>query len=260
MTVIMDQLDGGRAVKGISGWEFTRVAKVTELAGSGQNRIVDAVNQVIQAVGDIGTEHPLISTSRIVKFTPRVVSASVVDVNIEYKEGSFSFENTTRINIGTSVSQVESNTDANGDPILVEYQYPTDYQLDPQKAGKTIKQGGTIQRPAPESTLVIKRRETASPGDKSRIYSGKANSVSWSLDPTSDPRQWFCYSITGESDDGGATYDVEYTFHYREETWDQEVMFINPDDGRPPPDLVVGTGLKIVRRVKTIDFNGLGLP
>ena len=52
------------------------------------------------------------------------------------------------------------------------------------------------------------------------------------------------------------TLNFEFEFEYREETWDQVVVYIDPDTGKAPPDLEEDVGFKRIEFYPALDFNG----
>ena len=262
-TVHIDIVDGNGGSRTKDGYELTRVASVTGITGGSASEVlVDAIDAVIAVTGDIGSSHPGVSQCKLDSFQADAITTNGATVRIVYKEQSPTDDpEYAEIEVSTTLSQEESNKDVNGVPIDLSYTYPTDYKLDPNKAGKTYRGGGTVSRMVPESSMVYTRMESTSPGPKSRAYVGKVNDGPWSMDETSASvaRTWLLVSITGRSSDGGATYSVTYTFQYRAYTWDSTVIFINSDDGKPPPDLVDGVGSKVVQKYLEADFDDLGL-
>jgi len=260
-SVKLDIIEGANTRLSKDGWEWTRVALVSGLTGTGPEKQAAAVNAVIDIVGPIGAAHPTVAAV-ITEFVSSVDSSDDVRVSIIYRPPSVipdPDQPAAVIEVGSSLSQVESNRDVNNNLISVSYKYPNDYKLDERKQGQTITQGKMLTRPAPESSFVFRRVETGSPGGKSRAYVGKVNAAGWAADPSAAEKTWLCTAITGVSNDGGETYDVTYQFQYREDTWEEDAVFINPDDGMPPADLVAGTGTKKVSMTGTANFNNLNL-
>jgi len=260
MAIRVDVQDGNAGRLTIDGWEFTRVAIVSEVVGVGHARIFAAAQALIAVVGTIGASHPTVVACKLQEIVPSSVSTDSIKFSLVYKQEDDPDQPTSAtIEVGTSLSQVETNKDANGEVISLSYTYPADYELDPKKRGKTVTQGGLISRLQPETSLVYKRVESTSPASKSKLYVGKVSLSGWALDPSAEDRTWLCMSITGSSDDNGVKWDVNHVFQHRADTWDQTVLFINPDDGKPPDDLVDDVGKKVIRVYKAINFDGLNL-
>lgn len=259
MSVRVDVLDGasGRRYYGRHGqkmWEYTRVAIVDGITGvSGEDDLItQAVDAVIAEVGDLGASFPGRSYCYIREFQPEPESTECVKVRIIYRDGQVDLNT---IEVGASVAQVETNKDKDGNPITLSYTYPANYTTNPNRAGTTCVQGGLYTKFVPETTLVVERLEVGSPLTNAQLYVGKVNSDTFA---GLAARKWLCTSIIGKSDDAGFSYSVTYTFQAREDTWDQNLIYINPDDGKPPDDLTA-SGDKTIEPYFGEDFNDLTL-
>lgn len=271
MAVQVDILEGSSASHHITqGWAITRVAVITGLnadASADTAKLYnDALTALIAVVGDRGSQCPSISVpTYLEEFIPELLSPESVKIRIVYKGYPLP---TYEFNAG--LSQVESNVDAQGHPITVAYTYPDDYALDPRKAGLTITQGGMVSRPVSEPAFTIRFLVTSGtiptqvingvffnfPGVRTATeimtylaaYEGTVNSNYYQIGLISGaPHQWMVTSVRGVSRDGGDSYEASMTFQFRAATWDQLVTYINPDDGKPPPDLEEGVGYKMAR-------------
>lgn len=245
----------------ISGWGITRLAVVTGLepavpnAQSTGQLLQAALDALIALVGDRGSPCPDVDVpTYLEQFVPEVIDMDKVHIRIIYKGfPAPQFEFTS------SLCQVESNLDQNGDLITVQYTYPDGYLLDPRKAGQTIMQGGMISRPTPEPSFTIKFiigagtiNGVAVNGTQMMswymLYEGGTNNAPYTIGfITGQVHQWLITSVRGNSKDGGFSYEASITFQFRQAGWDPLVTFINPDDGKPPPDLIPGVGFKLVR-------------
>ncbi len=254
MSVTLDRIEGSGGKLTGEGWELTRTATVTGLSGDPYDMVIDAAGA--SGMPDIGDGHPSRPECILRDISLSSVSANAVELQLVYRDSDTSV---STIEVGSGLTQVETNKDHSGALITLEYEYPADYIPDPTKAGETIEQGGLVSKMSPETSIVYTRSETASPGSNSRNYTGKVNTGGWSGDPGAAARTWLCTGITGRSQDYGTTWEVTYTFQYRSDTWDETALFINPDDGKPPQDVVSGVGEKVIQVYTAIDFNGLGL-
>ncbi len=260
MPVTLDVIEGmqGRRVydgHGMKAWEFRRTAIVSGITAIPDGDLLGtAVQAVVGEVGDIGEgTYPNHPDAYIQEFQPEAIDKSTVKVVILYRELLYS---SAQIEVGTSLTQTESNLDAFGNPITLDYTFPADYII-VEKRGKTDKdQRGMYQRLVPETTVTFRRKEYQSPLIKSTQYTGKTN-LNTFLSLGSG--RWLCTGIMGASDDGGLTWNVVYQFQCRPDGWDEQIVYINPDTGRPPGDLVPGVGIKCPQRYLQIDFGGLNL-
>jgi hypothetical protein len=143
---------------------------------------------------------------------------------------------------GTSIQQVTTERDSQGEPILLSYTYPDD---DPDFPGETKTQGATIQPLEPRSTLTIPVvEETNQPGALSRDWVGYVNSDEWN---GAGPRMWMCISAPFTPVDLSSNphkWLLMYSFERAQITHDPEATFIDPRTGRPPADLVEDVGYK----------------
>jgi len=262
-TLHIDITDGSGGVYDKDGWRFDRIAKVTGVPGVGQAQIKNAVDSLIAAVGDIGSDHPTVSSCKLRGYTPTSVANGIVTVKLTYKDEDTEVDSVDPedidIRVGTSVSQVQTNKDKDGVLITVAYTYPTDYMLDIKKRGQTFVQGVMMSKMNPGTTLTCTRTESSSPAVRSRLYTGKVNEAGWEVDPDALARTWMCMGIEGNRDKATGHYRVTYSFQYRDDTWDEDAIFINPDDGKPPKDLVDSVGQWTPELVESIDFNGMAL-
>lgn len=215
-----------------------------------------AEEYLTSVVGPRGSECPNVPVlTYLERFEGEVLTTGDVQFKIIYKgfpAGQLEFS--------ASLSSVESNIDADGNVITVQYTYPTDattYIGDPRWAGKTITQGGLITRQAPELTYTVKLTVTGGLVAVTNIVSleGGTNMSAYAVGSIQGaPRTWLVTAVRALSRDGGFTFELSFSIQYRESTWDQTAMFINPGDGKPPPNLVQGTGYKTVKTPPAVNF------
>jgi hypothetical protein len=265
LAVVLDIVDGSRAEYSLSnGWTFTRIAKVTGVTGDGNARLASA----IEATGmpSLGASHPVKAVAKLQKMSCAGESGEIYEVELYYAQRFGGSESTYPalgeppvVEVGSSLSQVESNLDYQGNIISVSYTYPNDYydsRFAPGGVGKTLTQSVPVARLAPEGSLVFRLTELYSPESMIETYQGKLNSQEWR---GKAEKTWLCSEISGFTSDLGASYKNRYVFQYRSDGWDTRVVFNSPDTGRPPHDLVEDTGTKLVQIAGTADFNLLFL-
>jgi len=194
------------------------------------------------------------------KIEAEVIRPREVMVYLHYQHSP---ADVVRVRAGSNLSQIETNKDKNGDAISLEYTYPSTYEHKPELAGKTVKQGGTITLLKPEITREYEIREPNDPTELTRLYGGKTNSTAMhgtgDVD-SPDYGTWMLASINGSSDNnnsGTEYWNNVYVFQYREDGWNPEAAFNDPNTGDPPPDLVADTGIKTVDRYDKVDFKTL---
>lgn len=261
-TIKIDNIEGGQGSRkfdrnGQIIWEYTRVATISDLSSSsdGDDIQADAVAALVsQEGGDIGIAYyPGRETCLLREFHTELISPSVVRVHLVYRDIIF---NPAQIEVGASLAQVETNLDKDGNKITLSYTYPVGYKLDANKAGETITQGGFYTKLVPEATARYRRTELGSPLVKATQYVGRVNSGTF-LGLSAG--YWLCTSIVGRSDDGGYSFDVNYEFQVRQDGWAQKLVYINPDTGLPPEDIVDEVGAKTIDVYEDIDFDDLDL-
>ena len=263
IAVKWDPLEGGpRATLTDKGWSSARGATVSGLSAAGAARYAQARNALGVA---LHSPHPILPNCQLqsieIAFNESGSVARAVcnyepvdDQGLGLPEPMPNNPQFAEIQVGSSLIQETVNVDADGELITVTY---TDAE------GNKHSQGGTISRVTPLSTISYRRRESTSPAAKSREYTGKVNAAGWKLDPGAIARKWKCTGIIGSSSDGGQTYVVDYSFEYKLDGWWTHVVYIDPETGEPPSDVMNAANKDIaehiVLRYKVIDFDGLNL-
>lgn len=250
--------NGHSGVTDAKGWkELTRTAIIQGLTGDGDARLDAALE--VSGMPEIGDAHPHVSDLKLKEIRPEAATPSVVKVRLVYRRlEPTSWENPQdnpdymNIQVGTTVSQVQSNLDVDGNPITVSYTPSGESEV-------TV--SSLVTKTESRSTIVIERRESSSPGDNSREYTNTVNIAGWRHDPGAQPRTWKCVSIVGRSDDGGDTYLVTYTFEFKADMWDFDVVYIDSSTGRPPsnPAPSASNGIETYQLYEMKNFNSLHL-
>ncbi len=248
-----DLIEGNTGKKTLDGWELNRMAVVTGVTGDGHAKIINAAAEL----PGINTAHPSLSTCLLREIIPESIDSNTVKFRLIYSQATparFQPQLNT-IEVGGTLSQVQTNKDRDGNVISVSYEYPSSYKLDPNLQGKTVQTSSLVGKLAPEHTITFSRIEYSNPSPIAKGYVGTVNSMEWELDPGAAPGTWLCTGIVGRSNDGGITFVVTYTFQYRPDTWSTVVQFIDPNTGVPPDDLIEDTGIKTVYLYPETDFN-----
>ncbi len=254
-SVKIDLIDA-RARLTREGWEFDRKAIVYDLAVTGVGaisahaRITAAYAELISVETRrcvIDDQHPTGEDSYLEEVTPEAVDQDKITFGLKYKppeaNETVGEEAGSIVEVGASVIQVETNKNAAGNVMFVSFE--------------DNDQGGFVSKFVPNTTISITRREFVSPGTKARNYVGKVNSSGWGLDSGAQARTWLCTGITGRSIDGGETYEVNYQFQYRAETWDETLVYIDPTTGRPPNGVSDEDGINSYIIYQTTNFNNI---
>lgn len=169
-----------------------------------------------------------------------------------------------KVSSTTQVSEIQSNKDKTGTAIILDYTYPADYggtsatQAQKDLRTKTAgEQGGTYSRLVPDSTRVYQIRESVDPL-LNRDLIGTVNSTGW-LD-ASDTGKWMLTDLTGTTDNSQQILPEwvnSYTFQYKIDGWNPEVVFTDKNTNEPVPDPVEGVSKVTVDAYNTNDFGEL---
>lgn len=211
----------------------------------------------------------------------RLLTPANQEVGLVWRSRRYS---TLRANFTTSAGMEQTNVNYNGSPISVKYTYPADYPEE-DRQGTEETTGAMINKLVPEMNVEISRTEWGPtyggwPGDdisktlmtKKSTYEGKINQGTFSPVPGGDAAQqgsWLCTGINAVTNDTGVTYDVTYSFAYREnysvdiggtptaaEGWDTVVVFVDPATGRPVPDPDADS-MKVVQVYDRVDMSNI---
>jgi len=284
-TVTWNLFNGAEAVRHIqSGYAITRVALVTGLTSAQGRPDVNILNDAVAAVstfiGQRGSPCSYVTVpTYLEQFIPELVNQTTVRVRVVYKGLP-----AISVDVDSALSQVDTNLDYTGTSVYTEYAYPAGYLLDPAKAGKTHRQGGLMHRPTWEPAFTVKFPITATlrvfgpitipvvsnittgPGlnytnDIHHYVAclaalvGKVNDATYEfMRINGAARTWMVTKFLATSSDGDLTFNAALTLQYREATWDPYAVFINPDTGQPPSDLVKGTGIVQVKIPQAVAF------
>jgi hypothetical protein len=263
--IISDVVTGARlSVTKQGTTETVRVFHVKGLTGDGYERVVAAVGEGIPQIDDV---HPADENLYVTKQDAEAISDSTVEVRITYTTpGSFGGgpvgeAKGCTITVGTTLTSEETNVDADGNPLEVNYTIAGTGTHGgiyyPQKS-----QNKTTNKLVPHTTLEFRRTVATSPAAESMAYVGKLNSDTFC--GTAEPR-WMCTSITGTSNNGGLTYERTDTFAYDGSAgagWVSQLLWIDPDTGFAPHDIDFTThnGVQSFNLYNQVSFSGLSLP
>ena len=156
-----------------------------------------------------------------------------------------------RLSFGSTIQQIEANTDINGDLATVTYSGAS-------TNGLPVTQSGTFQTGIAQSVLTVTIRKTVSPVEHSKLYTNTYNTDSVILmETTYLAGELLCTSVTGTTDDNQETWDTSYQFAYAPAVQgeffpiggtfrNQTIYWRDLDTGKPPPDVAAGGGIKTV--------------
>lgn len=214
---------------------------------------------------------------RVVRRRATVVGKGIVDVEVEYgaKKNTATAEDepaaidpadptpTTSpdewwVWSASSTLSGEQVTQIGGTPITVQYTYPATYKYDDALQGQTVTQGAavSVMRHAGEYKATGTITLTANTPEVLKAnFDGYINSAEWKGNAIGTV---MCTGCDYETVDYAAKrYRFTFSFQYKEQGWQPEVVFVDPNTGQPPPDLVSGTGRKTITWYPSVDFNSL---
>jgi len=245
--VKIDKIEGSSLRRTAEGSEAQRIARVSGLSGGASDRLRAACDA--PGIPSVGEPHPTIANLYVCSLVAVPDGAAAAIVTISYRSRSAEIGETPVIQVGSSVVQTTTETDADGNRITVSYSASGD-DVDLKT------QGSRVSVLVPQTTLRFTRTEDASPLAKARTCVGTINKTEV-FDSASGT--WLCTAIAGRSLDGGATYEVTYEFQYNGRGWQPTVSYIDPQTNRPPPELTDGLGAKTVNVYLETEFKELGL-
>jgi len=268
MDVTCDLMDGASGRLTQTGWtDVERIAVVSGVTGgSAAGKIYTAASATgMPAIGDA---HPCIKSCYLYEIIPTTVhDTETMRFRLLYKQyvnlritslPAVMNPELNSIQVGATLSQVETHYDKDGVEQYLTYTYPAGYP-NKEKAGKKYDTTELFTKMMPEHSIIINMREFQNPSQKAIDYVGYVNSGPWSLHRSAAQGTWLCTGITGRSDDGRVSWTVTYSFQYRPDTWSITRLFIDPDTGKPPADLIAGVGIKTIKPYGLRNFSLLGL-
>lgn len=261
----LDMLEGSWVEFADTGNSAVRVAYVQNLTGSATAILAQALEA--PSIPSIGTRHPSIVNCPLrrkrAELLPDHTDGAKVTLSYGTQQigpGYFDYpaddEAVPRIEVATTVQSVRTSFDSSGQPIVLSHTYIIEDPETGTSTEKTVEQRGQVDYFLPMTVVRFFRRETRSPGDKSKLYTRKLNLLPVFGDPK---HYWMCTKLAGVSDDRGVSYNVTYEFQRHPESWNPQVVFIDPITHLPPADLVPDVGIKTVQVMQDIDFEGMKL-
>lgn len=260
MAVISDIIDNPTARFTLDGWTMERTLIVTGVTGTGHTKLLNAMNTI--GIPALGTQHPSGADCYLREAVPTADDSDTVRIRLIYADpANMSYrQQLDTIEVGGTLSQVQTNKDRLDVEMYVDYTYPAIYPHDPDlQSVAAPTQGGLVNKFIPEHTIVKTRLEYANPSPIAIDFVGTVNMAGWNLALSAAEGTWLCTSIVGRSNDGGNSWIVTYSFQHRVDTWATDIFWIDPHDGHPPADLIAGTGKKTYELYNIMNFNLLNL-
>jgi hypothetical protein len=222
---------------------LTRTGIVEGLTTGTFGALAEAFNATnLPAVNSTPADFPGL---RLVKRSPRILAEdnTKAEIVLEYRPYGRDGINLV-FSVSSQGTQVQTQKDAYGNPLIVEYEYPADYAIAAYR-GKTIQQGATASVFMTQTTLVASGLvNTDYPYTITSFFANSVNALWFS---GGAPRTWYCNKCAASPHDMGVSprlWRFDFEFIHNPIGWDQDYWFTDPNTGQPPPDLVAGTGIK----------------
>jgi hypothetical protein len=250
---------------------MTRQATVTGLTGTSWDKMYDVLENAGIPAGDAYLDGDkathLIVTDRDVKRIDRVTAEGTMAYGPFNDRGQrlFNLAGSEWIlasrdvsgKMQATVAQKSTNLYREGGEgeeqlIQLSHEYPED---DPDYGGRIIHQNGEVDVHIPQRTFTIEGMvEHRAPWDIAEALIGGVNSQTWM---GQKKHTWMCTDVTWKYrhfKEGTGYYFMTYTFQHDPDTWNPTAVFIDDRTGRPPADLVEGTGYKYIRYHREVHF------
>ena len=228
-----------------------RMAQLTNVGGAASlpagltlNEALIALDNNGAAVGStfvINAQSSLILRNRTLQNIDE--AARIFTARLEYEiAGSLGGGpgDTSQVTLASSVVQIETQLDRAGDQIIVSH--------------NTGEQGGKLKVTTPQLVIVYPlTKSTSAPVAFVAKYLNKVNSILWNQ---ADPGKWKCTAAKLEQITSGdpALWSMVFTFTLNPDGHQPQVVFIDPETGKPPPNLVADVGYKQIDWFDEVDF------
>lgn len=251
--VILDRLEG-EIIETAEGISLVRTGVVTALTDSDPTTIAKEALDA-EGVPELYEEHPSIDNFWVTKRSAVPIDHNKAKIRIEYEFSSVSL--TSKISGETTLQEVDTNKDANGNIMTVSLTIP-------YPAGVAFTQGVKVKKLDPVMVLNFRRKEAGSPEAVAKDFIGKVNGGIWRGYPVGCV---LCSRIEWNEDAMG-DFDVHYQFLYRPEFehnstdypgWDILVAYTDPETGQIDGRVTEGNGMEIKSPYGLADFADLHL-
>jgi len=259
-TIYADQL-GATFTRAEDGDELRVLYKITGLTSAGWARLTEAL--ALTTVPSMGEAHSELTNLSVSSVQLKAIDEKHIELEFIYTgragiDNDFGFGTSgtgDSIEVGASLISEEVNTDRDGNVISITYT---------NDDGVIHQQSGYINRFLPQITKSFAKRSSTQLGAFELSCVGKVNSDDWPRGGDlggGNAGKWLCTGITSRSTDWGATWEHTYTFQYNADGWNtQDIVFIDPETGRPPADVTAENGITTVTAIyETTSFGGLQL-
>jgi len=271
----VDNIDDCEAEFGVNGWSVTRKFTVTGVQGaSALDKLINAVNadDGVTTVPAVGT--PITTGSLILlrSVKPKAITPNTFELILTY--ASYTLRTSTKhvdevpfqpirtsVRISASVGQTSTSKDRNGNEIKVTYTYPAVYVNEKLvTAAKEVTQVGTVSLMVPQKVITLSKRIQTGISELDELwesFGGCVNSVLWR---NGAARTWMFSGMEATPNENNTEWDVQCQLQYRKDTWDETVVFIDPNTGHVPGDVEVNQDAeKLIQLYKEADFHEITL-
>jgi hypothetical protein len=226
-----------------------RTFLVTGLSGTASAKMNEALS--VSGIPAWHADHPVISGLAVASMTVTALDSQNANVVCTYKTKTSrimppSTSTPGQVTVGGSVQSTDANLDINGALMVV----------GPPPGVTADSQVGTASIMIPQLALRFSRLEPSSPASNAKTYLGTTNSGTFQGDAAGI---WLCTRLEGVSDDGGATYRVDYEFQRCPGGWDATILWVDPETGTPPSGCVDGDGIETYQVYAQTNFGSLNL-
>lgn len=263
MGLIGPLAEGTTARQTGDGLEVTETYLVTSVRGSKTTRIVNALREAgLPQYGDRHASDATISVDSMAA-TPASGDPEKILVAVTYRrptvdssdigggDDSTDGDDPGVLEVWSTGTQQQTQFDHRGVQIFTTHAYTSG-----ERAGQTVTQGGTVEVYIPQVGIRLTRVERSNPLPAAGQMVGRINAASWNGYPR---HAVLCVGVDGRTSDGGQTYEVTYTFAVDQDGWNARLIYVDPDTGEVPIDVVPGLGYKSVQVYQEADYGKLNI-
>lgn len=258
--IAKELIDSQQVSRSADGYQVQTKWHITGITGAPAEKVYKAI--VLPGVPQMGFLHPYVPGVIVTGVTGSAKDTGNVVLTITYSTpqasssgGSNNPANDDKqpvLTVSSSLVSVITNKDFKGNDITLEHTFERE-----DDAGgiveETVEQIAEIEYLLPVIKMSFSRKETSDPFNKAAKYLGKINLSNFQGQPR---HTVLCTNLSGQSNDDGETYQVDYEFQIG--TWNPTVIF-KDDNGTPVENPVKGKGIKEVQIYQEANFNDLRL-
>lgn len=220
--------------------------------------VLDSVN-----LPQIDEVHPADNNKFAVGLTGELVpdTSDIVEVIVTYSTPTFGTGGAQNeqgkplcFRVGTTLQSDTVSVDANNQLMKLTYTATAANKNYPVGWHDTV--NVTCTKSTPVTTLECRRTVITNPLEDSLTYVGMVNTTTWYK---KDPRTWLCTGITGDTPDGGWSWQRTDTFAYKHDGWDQTKAWRDPKTGEIPPDVTSDNGMATFQIYLDREFTEIGI-